>query len=95
VPNLLSSSVSVVRASNGVVLATLTGNGINAPEQAAFDGERVLVTNNGGGSVSVWKAADLSEIGNFFMPVSQLPRGACSDGINFWITLQNDLLARF
>ena len=36
-------SVSVVRASNGAVLATLTGNGLSNPMVAAFDGQRVLV----------------------------------------------------
>ena len=84
VPNQTSNSVSVVRASNGAVLATLTGNGLNTPNQAAFDGQRVLVTNEAGNSVSVWKSADLTEIGVFDLGAS-LPYGACSDGVNFWI----------
>jgi hypothetical protein len=86
--------VSVVRASNGVVLATLTGNGLNAPNEAAFDGERILVTNNNGASVSLWKAADLTPIGTFDVGVGAT--GACSDGVNFWIALLNaNKLARF
>jgi DNA-binding beta-propeller fold protein YncE len=34
------------------------------PVGAAFDGERVLVTNNGNNSVTIFKAADLNPIGN-------------------------------
>ncbi len=86
VPNYASSSVSVVRASTGAVLATLTGNGLNGPKAAAFDGQRILVTNLLGGSVSLWKAADLTAIASIGTSGTQ-PYGACSDGINFWVTL--------
>jgi hypothetical protein len=82
-----------VRASSGAVLATLTGNGLNLPSQAAFDGVRVLVTNFSGGLVSLWKAADLTVIGNSSMGTNVV--GVCSDGINFWITLGGNNLARF
>jgi hypothetical protein len=95
VPNRNSNSVSVVRASNGAVLTTLTSNGLSGPYSAAFDGQRVLVTNIDGNSISLWKAADLTPLGSFPMPSS--PFGACSDGVNFWITLANpaNQLARF
>jgi hypothetical protein len=53
VPNNASSSVTVLRASSGAVLATLTGNGVSAPNSVAFDGERVLVTNASGNKVSL------------------------------------------
>jgi DNA-binding beta-propeller fold protein YncE len=92
VPNVGSNSVSVVRASGGLagtVLATLTGNGLNGPAQAAFDGERILVTNSAGNSVSLWRASDLAPIGTFSAGTSSSPFGACSDGLNFWITLQS------
>ncbi|HKF44354.1 MAG TPA: hypothetical protein VKG01_14725 [Thermoanaerobaculia bacterium] len=96
VPNYFSNSVSVIRASNGTVLATLTGNGLNNPESAAFDGQRVLVTNYSGNSVSLWKAADLTTLGSFATGVGSNPAGACSDGVNFWITLYNaNKFARF
>ena len=89
-------SVTVVRASNGAVLATLTGNGLNSPFTAAFDGQRVLFTNNGGNSVSLWKAADLTPIGSFTTGASSGPMGSCSDGIYFWVTLAGlNKLARF
>jgi DNA-binding beta-propeller fold protein YncE len=87
VPNLGSSSVSVVRASTGAVLQTLTGNGLDAPVGTAFDGQRVLVTNATGNSVSLWKAADLTTLGTFPLGVNAQPLGACSDGVNFWIAL--------
>ncbi len=95
VPNRGTNSVSVVRASSGSVLATLTGNGLNSPQSAAFDGERVLVTNFGGSSVSLWRASDLSPLGSPTTGTS-FPFGACSDGLNFWVTLENrGQLARF
>jgi hypothetical protein len=78
------------------VLATLTGNGLSSPVTAAFDGERILVTNQGGQSVSLWKAADLTPLGTFATGANTFPFGACSDGLNFWITLNGtDKLARF
>jgi hypothetical protein len=96
VPNISSNSVSVVRASSGAVLQTLTGNGLNGPYVAAFDGQRVLITIFSGDSVSLWKAADLTPIGSFPTGASTFPSGACSDGVNFWITLSNaNKLARF
>ena len=96
VPNFSSGTVSVVRASNGAVLQTLTGNGLIGPNAAAFDGQRVLVTNLAGNSVSLWKAADLTSLGSFPTGTATAPYGACSDGVGFWITLEaGNQLARF
>jgi len=96
VPNSGSSSVSVVRASSGTVVATLTGNGLNGPRAAAFDGQRVLITNPGGNSVSLWRAADLTPLGSVATGASTFPLGASSDGVNFWITFNSaNKLARF
>ncbi|HXG67959.1 MAG TPA: S-layer homology domain-containing protein, partial [Blastocatellia bacterium] len=99
VPNLASNTVSVVRAVGplaGTVLATLGGAGLDAPVVAAFDGERILVTNSNGSSVSLWKASDLTPIGTFSVPASSGLFGACSDGLNFWVTLGGiNKLARF
>jgi hypothetical protein len=96
VPNNISNTVSVVRASNGSVLATLTGNGLSLPFQAAFDSQRVLVTDLSGDSVSLWKAADLTPIGTFSTAAGTGPGGVCSDGTNFWIVLGgSNQLARF
>jgi hypothetical protein len=92
VPNNTDNSVTVVRARDGMVLVTLLGNGLNGPIQAAFDGQRILVTNFSGNSLSLWKAADMTQIGNIPPANGQdnrAPYGACSDGINFWITLLN------
>jgi hypothetical protein len=104
VPNFDSSSLTVVRVKDAggnplataFVLATLTGNGLNVPFTAAFDGERILVTNFVGDSVSLWKAADLTPLGSVSVGASTLPVGACSDGLNFWIVLNStNKLARF
>jgi DNA-binding beta-propeller fold protein YncE len=98
VPNTFSDTMSVVRATGafaGTVIATLSGNGLGQPFQAAFDGERILVTNNLN-SVSLWKASDLAPIGTFPAGNGTSPFGACSDGLNFWITFRvTDKLARF
>jgi hypothetical protein len=99
VPNGNSASVTVVRAVGqlaGTVLATLSGNGLNSPTQIAFDGERMLVTNQSGNSVSLWKASDLSPLGTFPTGGGTGPFGACSDGLNFWVTLgATNKVARF
>jgi hypothetical protein len=104
VPNTAPNSVTVVRVKDSAgnplaqpyVLATLTGNGLNRPFSAAFDGQRVLVTNFVGNSVSLWKATDLTPLGSFSTGANSNPRGACSDGLNFWITLSGtNQLARF
>ena len=91
-----SNSVTVVRASTGAVLGNLTGNGLNLPIQAAFDGERVLVTNYAGNSVSLWKAADLSPIATISTGAATGPWGVSSDGVNFFLSLSSvSKLARF
>jgi hypothetical protein len=91
VPNYISDSVTVVEASTGNVVATISAdasNQLNGPTSASFDGEGVLVTNQGNFSVTVFKAADLSLIANASTGPSILPFDACSDGINFWIPFQ-------
>ena len=96
VPNSTSNSVTVVRASSGAVLATLTGNGLMRPFFAAFDGIRVMVTNFLGDGVSVWKASDLSSLGFVSTGAGSTPTDLCSDGLSFWIALSgSDALARF
>jgi hypothetical protein len=96
VPNNDTPSVAVVRASSGALLATLTGANLTGPWAAAFDGQRVLVTENASQGVWIWKAADLSPIGFFPLGVGTLPIHAASDGVNFWITLRGtNRLARF
>ena len=97
VPNGQTATVTVLRASSGAVLATLTANGLNGPFAGAFDGQRMLITNQGGNSVSLWKAADLTPLGTFPTGASSAPSGVSSDGIHFWIALQMvpGKLARF
>jgi DNA-binding beta-propeller fold protein YncE len=91
-----ANTVDVVRASTGEVLATLSGNGLNAPRVAAFDGERILVTNFNGDSVSLWKATDLTPLGSLSTTAGTLPFGACTDGQSFWVVLEGTAqLARF
>lgn len=109
VPNNQDDSISVVRVKDSqgnplpttgsnvsFVLATLTGNGMNSPDTIAFDGERMLVTNFSSDKVSLFKAADLSPLGSIATGAGSMPLGACSDGMNFWVTLSGtDKLARF
>jgi len=99
VPNNASNSVTVVRAIGslaGTPLATLTGNGLSGPWAAAFDGQRILVTNISGSSISLWNASDLTPIGTFPTGASTSPQGVCSDGVNFFVSLTGaNKLARF
>ena len=92
VPDANSSEVTVVQASTGAIVATFTGAEINQPATAAFDGARILVTNQSGQSAALFKAADLSLIGTIPLNynVSAYPYGACSDGLNFWVTDYGD-----
>jgi hypothetical protein len=74
------------------VVATISAdanNLLSAPKTATFDGERILVTNNGGSVVTVFKAADLSFIATVTVGPGTNAIGACSDGINFWVPLQS------
>jgi hypothetical protein len=98
VPNSGDNSITVVQASTGNVVATISAdasNMLNAPTATSFDGERILVTNLSGNSVTVFKAADLSLIANVTTGDSTFPFGACSDGINFFVPLGTGDLLRF
>ena len=87
VPNSGSNSITVVQASTGSVVATISAdasNKLRIPIGTAFDGERVLVTNDG--RVTVFKAADLSFIANVVLPAHLWH--PCSDGTNFWVPVE-------
>lgn len=89
VTNSLDNNITVIRAVGGLrgtVIQTITGNGLNNPQGMAFDGERVIVTNRDGDSVSLFKATDFTPIANVEIGVGSSPRAACSDGVNFWIS---------
>jgi hypothetical protein len=89
VPNFSDNSVTVVQASTGNIVTTIPANGtnlLNGPIAASFDGERILITNSNNASVTLFKAADLSLIANVSTGGATAPIGACSDGVNFWVT---------
>ncbi len=75
VPDTASASVKVIRSRTGEIISTLTGNGLSGPWAAAFDGERVLVTSLDGNGVSLWRAADLSPLGEISTGANSIPRG--------------------
>lgn len=54
------------------------------PRDAAFDGERIWVTNRDGGTVSVLRVSDGSPVGNY--SVSGPPWGIAYDGVYMWVT---------
>ena len=96
VPITLSNEIVVVRRATGTILQSLTGNGLNFPTSIAFDAERILVTNQSGQSVSLWKAADLTPLTTFSTGASTAPFGACNDGKQFWVVLSMaNKVARF
>jgi hypothetical protein len=95
----VENGINVVSTSTPArLLATLTGNGLGIENRAvAFDGERIMVTNNSG-VVSLWKASSLAPLGNLNLAAGMTPQGVCSDGLHFWITANtsgNDFLMRF
>lgn len=97
VSNFSSQDITIVRATGGLrgsVLATLSGNGLDGPYGMAFDGERVLVCNYNNNSVSLFKATDVTPIGNLSTGANSHPEAARSDGVNFWIvrTSLNDIV---
>src|SRR6266404_1006734 len=85
------------------VLATLTGNGLDGGDNfgVAFDGERMLISNYGGGTtstVSLWHASSLTPLG-FLSLADGVGTGVCSDGLHFWISVKppsgNSFVMRF
>jgi len=95
VPSQGQDTVTVVQASTGNVLQTISGNGLSQPIAAAFDGKRILVTNFGD-SVSLFRASDGTPLGSVGTGADSNPFAVCSDGINFFFTLFNsNQLGRF
>ena len=94
-----AGSITLVRAVGalrGTVVQTITGNGLNGCSGLGFDGERVLVANESGDSVSLFKAADFTPLGSLSIGANSTPRAVCSDGVNFWITRHDsDDIVRF
>ena len=94
VPNTNSDNITIVRVkdsagnplSSAFVLRTLTAPFMLAPFTAAFDGERVLVACQSQG-IFLFKATDLSFITGITTAPDSTPFGACSDGVNFFVTL--------
>jgi hypothetical protein len=97
VPGFGSNGITVVRAATGTVVAELTGNGLDGPVAAAYDGERVLVTNYVGNSVSLWRADDLAPLGSVAAIPAQgdYPDVACSNGIDFFVGMHEGRVIRF
>jgi streptogramin lyase len=104
IPNFDSNNITVVRVKGpsgnpitAFVLATVSAPLMSGPETAAFDGERVLITcHDTINALYLFKAADLSFIAAVATGDGTVPLGACSDGINFWVTLNGtEQLMRF
>jgi DNA-binding beta-propeller fold protein YncE len=93
------NALAVVRAVGGLrgtVLKLFSGGNLNGPVGMAFDGERVLVCNYDGDTVSLFKAADLTPLGTLSTGPNSAPWTACNDGVNFWIIrIGNNDIVRF
>ena len=95
VPSWLTDTVTVVRASTGEIVTTLSGMP-DSPTSVAFDGERMLVVSYNANAVSLFRAADFTALGTFLTGDASLPFIACSDGNGFWLSLSNaGRIARF
>jgi hypothetical protein len=94
-----SQSIMIMRAIGGLrgtVLQTLIGDDMNGSLAMAFDGERVLVCNLGGHTVSLFRASDFAALGSLSTGDNSSPSAACSDGVNFWIVRSGlDDIVRF
>jgi hypothetical protein len=77
------STVTKHRASDGTILATFSGGGIDTPFSLAFDGANIWVANGGGLSVTKLRATDGSNLGTFSVGCG--PRGLAYDGANIWV----------
>jgi hypothetical protein len=85
VANYGSGSVSVLRASDGFLVRTLTIGSF--PDAIAFDGANMWVANPmpyGSGSVSVLRASDGLHV--MTPTVGASPYGIAFDGANMWVT---------
>jgi DNA-binding beta-propeller fold protein YncE len=87
-----TNDISVVRAAGslrGTVLTYLSSAG--GPVGMAFDGERILICNYDGNTVSLFMAADFSPLATVSTGTgsANAPFTACSDGLNFWLTKPN------
>ena len=91
VPNGASNSISIVQVTSGHVIATLSGNGLSFPFAAAFDGERIMVVGvaAGRGVFSLWRADSMAPVVNYPAGTAAAPGGICSDGIDFWVTIDD------
>jgi hypothetical protein len=88
-PDPSAGKVYVVRASSNTLLATPQLNGAHHFLSAAFDGERVAVTDTTG-YVHLWRATDLTYLGNSEIVDHRTPAGICSDGTRFWVTMRTE-----
>jgi hypothetical protein len=96
--SLDAGPVVIVRAATGSIVKTLTGNGLSgAFGTLAYDGERVLVTNYAGLSVSLFRAADFAPLGSYpaIPNLADYPDAVCSNGIDFFLAMHEGRLARF
>jgi S-layer homology domain len=95
VPSWFDDTVTVVRASTGELVKTLSGLPAS-PASVAFDGQRMLVVSYNGFAVSLFKAADFTPLGTLATGDASFPYIACSDGRDFWLSLSNaGRIARF
>lgn len=79
-----------MQASTGSMVATIVADGsnkLNFPTSASFDGQRIMIGNNTGNSLTLFKAADMSLIANVPTGANTGPSGICSAGIDFWVPL--------
>ena len=71
------NAIAIVRASNGSNLQTLTSADLEHPDAVAFDGQRMLVGNGVGSRLTLWNAADLTQLGALNLPSAGTVNGIC------------------
>lgn len=85
--------VTVFRRSDGASVGFVPVPPGGSPSYLAFDGRRVLLFSANTDQLLIWDAASLTPIATVStgLPtgIQGLPQGACSDGVNFWLSIDD------
>jgi S-layer homology domain len=88
--------ISVMRPADGTSVGGVPAPANGTPVRLAFDGRRILLVSANTDLLSLWDAASLTPIATVStgLPtgIQGLPQGACSDGVNFWLTIGSGLV---
>lgn len=85
IPDRDANKIVIVRPSTTTVVGTITGNGLDKPGYAAFDGERIAFSNAFANTVSIFRASDFSPLGVVNLGGGGVQYQIASDGLHFFV----------